>query len=65
VARAWGVPRSVIVEDVRRGMRGVIDALVGAEAGGICVVSAWDCSEERGEMHKRRLQADIKSAVQP
>lgn len=65
VARLIGVPRSVIEDDVRRGMAGAIDTLTGAASRDICVVSAWDISEpERLAMHRARLTA-IKTGVTP
>jgi hypothetical protein len=63
VARALGVPRSVIVEDVKRGMAGALDAFSGQAMNGICVVEAWDLTEERMALHRNRLASHASGGV--
>jgi hypothetical protein len=65
VARRLGVTRCVVVDDVKAGMDGKLGALSGQVLdGGICVVEAWDVTEERLAMHRARL-AERGNEVQP
>ena len=64
VARILGVPRSVVVDDVRRGFTDAF-CLNGEISGGICVVEVNDLDEPRWSSIKARLAPTvIKSAVQ-
>jgi hypothetical protein len=65
VARLLGVPRSVVVDDVRRGFTDAF-CLNGEISGGICVVEVNDLDEPRWSAIKARLAPTvIKTAVQP
>jgi hypothetical protein len=57
VAEALGVPRGVVVDDVRAGMDGKIGTLTGKVFdGGICVVHAENLdSSDKLEYHRERL----------
>jgi hypothetical protein len=64
VARLLGVPRSVVVDDVRKGFTDSL-CLNGEISGGICVVEVNDLDEPRWSAIKARLAPTvIKSAVQ-
>lgn len=63
VARMLGVTRGVVVDDVLAGMAGKLGSLSGQSLGPICVVEAWDLTEERLAMHRARLAAERGTAV--
>jgi hypothetical protein len=62
VARVLGVPRSVVVDDVKLGMAGKLDAFSGQAMDGICVIEAWDLTEERLALHRVRLASHASGA---
>jgi hypothetical protein len=58
VARLLGVPRSVVVDDVRRGFTDAF-CLNGEISGGICVVEVNDLDEPRWSAIKTRLTSTV------
>jgi hypothetical protein len=55
VARRLGVARGVVVDDVLAGMEGKLGHLSGQALGPICVVEAWELTEDRLALHRERL----------
>jgi hypothetical protein len=64
VARLLGVTRGVVVDDVLGGMVGRLGALSGQVLdGGVCVVEAWELTEERLALHRERLTDHASGAL--